>query len=60
MKVKYVGPDFIGITQNKIYEVLSIERGWYRIMNELDETYLFPPKVFITVEGSEDDVEIKK
>ena len=42
--------------RDKIYEVISIEKGWYRIMTELDEDYLFPPKLFEIVEGSADDV----
>lgn len=56
MKVKYIGRDTPAIEKGKAYEVLSIEKGWYRIMTELDETYLFPPKVFEVVEGSEADV----
>lgn len=56
MKVKYIGRGTPAIEKDKAYEVLSIEKGWYRIMTELDETYLFPPKVFEVVEGSEADV----
>ncbi len=56
MKVKYIGPDLVSVEQNKVYDVLSIEKGWYRIMTELDESYLFPPKVFEVVEGSEEDL----
>ena len=56
MKVKYIGRDTPAIEKDKAYEGLSIEKGWYRIMTELDETYLFPPKVFEVVEGSEADV----
>lgn len=50
MKVKYIGKDTVAIDKNKIYEVVSVERGWFRIKTELDETYLFPPKVFKIVE----------
>lgn len=48
MKVKYIDDDFIGTAfeKDKIYEVISIEKGWYRIMTELDEDYLFPPGIF--------------
>lgn len=56
MKVKYIGRDTPAIEKDKAYAVLSIEKGWYRIMTELDETYLFPPKVFEVVEGSEADL----
>ena len=56
MKVKYIGPDFGARPPGTVCEVLSIEKGWYRVMTALDETYLFPPKVFEIVEGSEADV----
>lgn len=29
---------------------MSIEKGWYRIMTELEEDYLFPPECFQIVE----------
>lgn len=47
MKVKYIG-DLISpaLEKGKEYDVLSIEKGWYRIMTELDEDYLFPPEWF--------------
>jgi len=51
MKVKYVGKiDTLAFEKNKIYEVISVEKGWYRIYTELDEDYLFPPYLFETVE----------
>lgn len=51
MKIKYIGSvDYVAIDRNKIYEVISIEKGWYRIMTELDEDYLFPPEAFEIVE----------
>ena len=51
MKVKYIGAtDTVAFDRNKIYEVISVERGWYRIMTELDEDYLFPPEAFEIVE----------
>ena len=46
MKVKYIGKDLVAIQHGKIYEVISIEKGWYRIMTEIDEDYLFPPECF--------------
>ncbi len=39
-----------------IEDVITIEKGWYRVMSALDESYLFPPNVFEILEGSEDDV----
>lgn len=51
MKVKYIGNhDTLAFEKNKTYEVMSVEKGWYRIMTELDEDYLFPPDLFEIVE----------
>ena len=51
MKVKYIGlRDTLAFERDKEYDVISIERGWYRIMTELDEDYLFPPEAFEIVE----------
>lgn len=48
MKVKYTGKDYLdtAFDEDKEYDVISIEKGWYRIMTELDEDYLFPPELF--------------
>ncbi|MBQ6985381.1 MAG: hypothetical protein IJR48_03780 [Oscillibacter sp.] len=46
MRVKYIGKDLVALTKGKIYDVLSVEKGWYRIMTELGEDYLFLPDVF--------------
>ena len=50
MKVRYLGKDLVAMIHGKAYSVISIERGWYRIMTELDEDYLFPPEAFEIVE----------
>ena len=50
MKVRYTGIDMVAIYKDKIYDVMSIEKGWYRIMTEIDDDYLFPPEVFEIVE----------
>ena len=48
MKVKYIGNQYVGTAfeANKVYEVLAVEKGWFRVMTELDEDYLFPPECF--------------
>ena len=47
MYVKYIGDkDSIAFDRSKIYKVISIEKGWYRIMTELEDDYLFPPEIF--------------
>ena len=51
MKVKYLGKvETLAFENGKVYDVISIEKGWYRIMTELDEDYLFPPELFEIVE----------
>ena len=55
MRVKYIGRDTPAIDKKKYHEVLSIEKGWYRIMTEFEDSYLFPPEVFKVVEGSEEE-----
>lgn len=53
LKVKYIGTQYLetAFEKEKIYDVLSVEKGWYRIMTELDEDYLFPPECFEIVEN---------
>ena len=50
MKVKYIDESDVSLTNGKIYEVLSIEHGWYRIVDNTDEDYLFSPDEFEVVE----------
>lgn len=53
LRVKYIGEEYLGTAFDKdaVYEVMAIEKGWYRIMTELDDDYLFPPELFEVVEG---------
>lgn len=30
----------------KVYEVITIEHGWYRLIDESGEDYLYPPELF--------------
>ena len=51
MKIKYIGAyESPALDRNKEYEVISIERDWYRIITELDEDYLVPPDAFVVVD----------
>ena len=50
MKVKYIGQSGVSLTNGKIYEVLSVEETWYRLIDDTDEDYLFPPDEFEIVE----------
>ena len=58
MKVKYIGEtDPLYCENGKVYDVLSIENGYYRIVDETDDDYLYPPEEFEIVEGSVDEYE---
>lgn len=47
MKVKYIGKsDPFALLSGKLHEVLSIEKDWYRIVDETGEDYLYPPELF--------------
>lgn len=51
MKVKYIGEhETPALDRNKTYTVMAVEKGWFRIMTELDDDYLFPPEQFEVVE----------
>lgn len=66
LKVKYVGkrevdvPNsykiFMDVLPGKVYEVLSIENGWYRLIDESKEDYLYPPENFETVVENDQEV----
>jgi len=53
-KTEYKSNDFKiyygDIEYGKIYEVISIEKEWYRIIDSSDEDYLYPPELFEVVE----------
>lgn len=52
MKIKYIGlkSDPMELIRGKIYECLSVEKGWYRIVDESGEDYLYPPEEFEVVD----------
>ena len=56
MRVKYLGYGNDIFKIGKVYEVLAIEDGWYRIMNENHDECVFPPKAFEVVDGEEKNV----
>ena len=69
LKVKYVGkrekdvPNsykiFMDVLPGKVYDVLSIEGGWYRLIDESGEDYLYPPEKFVEV-VAEDEQEVRR
>lgn len=45
MKVKYKGKtELFVLTDDKIYEVIAVEKGWCRIIDDSGEDYLYPPE----------------
>lgn len=58
MRVKYIGKsDTASLLHGKVYDVLGIEKGWYRIVDEEGEDpdedvqgYLYSPEQFEIVE----------
>ena len=47
MRAKYLSKtEFLVLTNGKVYEVLSVERDWYRIVDDSGEDYLYPPELF--------------
>ena len=52
MKVRYIGKQYIGtaFSEGKIYDVISVEKGWYRIMDDWGLFCLYSPEMFEPVE----------
>lgn len=51
MKVKWNGKtEFLVLTHGKNYDVVSAEKGWYRIVDDSGEDYLYPPEQFEIIE----------
>ena len=50
LRARYIGEDMVAIKKGKIYDIISVEHGWYRIMTEINEDYLFPPEAFEIIE----------
>ena len=51
MKVRFLGEtSFLELTHDKVYDVLSIEKGWYRVIDDSGEDYLYPPEDIEVIE----------
>ncbi len=47
LNVRFIGDTTpLELTNSKIYPVISIEKGWYRIIDDTGEDYLYPPEIF--------------
>ena len=48
MKKKYIGKgSLLTLINNKVYDVIYVEKGWYRIIDETGEDYLYPSELFV-------------
>ena len=57
MRVRYIGKsDPLELLNGKVYDVVSVEGDWYRIVDETGEDYLYPPQVFEIVEPNDGSV----
>lgn len=50
MKVRYKGKtEDLVLTHDKIYNVLNVEKGWYRLVDDSGEDYLYSPENFDSI-----------
>ena len=57
MLVRYHGASSpLGLVDGELYEALSIEKGWYRVVDETEEDYLYPPECFEVVRPNDGTV----
>ena len=50
--IEFVGENnpHMDLTKGKRYNVLTVDRhGWYRIMDDSGEDYMYPPEMFTVV-----------
>lgn len=48
--IKYIGDTLPAkLTNEKEYEVILIEKQWYRVIDDSGEDYLYPPQLFVEV-----------
>jgi len=51
MKVNWNGKtELLVLSAQKEYEVISLGKGWYRIVHDSGEDYLYPPEMFDIVD----------
>lgn len=47
MKVMFTGKTSpLMLTNGKVYDVIHVEKGWYRIIDDSGEDFLYPPHMF--------------
>ena len=59
MKVKYKGKTvFPCLTKDKVYDVISIEKKWYRVIDDSGEDYIYAPEQFEVVDDNTEGVSV--
>lgn len=59
MKIRYMGEtSFLELTHDKIYDLLSIEKGWFRVVDDSDDDYLYPPELFEIIEPNDGTIPV--
>lgn len=59
MKVRFIEQEFpVSLLNGKVYDVQGIQCGWYQIIDETNEDYLYPPQAFEVVEPYPEPPEI--
>ena len=52
MKVKWKGKtEFLMLTHDQIFDVVAVEKNWYRIVDDSGDDYLYPPENFEIVQN---------
>ena len=60
MKAKWTGKtEFLVLTNGNVYDVISVEKGWYRVVDDSGEDYLYPPDQFEIVEEQSKGVDLQ-
>jgi len=51
MKVKFSKATIpLTLTNGKTYDVIAVEKKWYRLVDDTGEDYLYPPEMFEIIE----------
>lgn len=50
MKAKYIGESDVSLTNGTEYDVVSVESGWFRVIDDNGDDYIFPPDQFVVIE----------
>jgi hypothetical protein len=59
MTIQYLGEtSFLELTNGKVHDVISVEKGWYRIVDDGGEDHLYPPEEFAVVVSDDGTVPV--